>query len=796
MSVIQVIDENKRFSKDLHGYFNKFGASTAGLNYDVIAVFGSQSTGKSTLLNALFGTEFGVMDATAARRQTTKGIWMGIEKTGPQGESLDAVSSSAENRLPLIILDVEGTDGRERGEDQDFERKAALFALSTSEILLINMWEHQVGLYVGANMALLRTVFEVNLSLFQTGRGAHQRSRIHFVIRDHMAITPLQTLAATLMDDLNAQWEALSKPEGLEESKISDFFDLEFSTLPHKVMAPVEFSAATVQLREQLSKSFKPEYRRQVPIDGWPMYAEQVWQQIEDNKDLDLPTHQILVARFRCDEIAAQAFVEFEAAVAALQLPLGECTVIPEFGSLLRKERIAALRIYDETASRYHRSVYNERRIELLGRVDGVLTAYFGAQLSALKVEALESFGRHLKAPQGQPSLLISEGETGYKANSFITFKDRVAAAARTAKSEFEAAAADSVIDPSFFTYSAHLEELNAEIERAAAQAREVELRRLMKSIGKTLASRLDSIELHFAHFSVNVPHPWDAVKETLVNALATIRAEYPEDFGLGGSNQEIQESQAALDCLAWRELATRVTAVSKTDAVLQKLRDRFEDKFKYSEDGLPVVWSPGDDIDGAAVVARKHALLLLPVLSSAKLANGEFLTPPKEIIDSLNAQEEEVPDFVVLLPAQQQQEIERRFQRVADAAFIDAKRSVMQLQTHIPAYVFVLIAFLGWNEFTMVLRNPLLILFALMLGGAAYVVHSLGMTNTVLNVLEGSFERTIAEGKEYLRSVLFSEHERREMPYSRSMSKLRASNASSDSDSDTAPKKLGQSTK
>jgi hypothetical protein len=28
------------------------------------------------------------------------------------------------------------------------------------------MWEHQVGLYQGANMSLLKTVFEVNLGLF------------------------------------------------------------------------------------------------------------------------------------------------------------------------------------------------------------------------------------------------------------------------------------------------------------------------------------------------------------------------------------------------------------------------------------------------------------------------------------------------------------------------------------------------------------------------------------------------------------------------------------------------------
>lgn len=72
-------------------------------------------------------------------------------------------SGMAEN---ILVMDVEGTDGRERGEDQDFERKSALFALATSEVLIVNIWEHQVGLYQGANMGLLKTVFEVNLQLF------------------------------------------------------------------------------------------------------------------------------------------------------------------------------------------------------------------------------------------------------------------------------------------------------------------------------------------------------------------------------------------------------------------------------------------------------------------------------------------------------------------------------------------------------------------------------------------------------------------------------------------------------
>jgi predicted GTPase len=146
-------------STNISTYLSLQKVTPVGFNYHLISVFGSQSTGKSTLLNQLFGTEFGVM-SEQERRQTTKGIWLSKNK---REHSDGNGTGMADN---ILVMDVEGTDGRERGEDQDFERKSALFALATSEVLIVNIWEHQVGLYQGANMGLLKTVFEVNLQLF------------------------------------------------------------------------------------------------------------------------------------------------------------------------------------------------------------------------------------------------------------------------------------------------------------------------------------------------------------------------------------------------------------------------------------------------------------------------------------------------------------------------------------------------------------------------------------------------------------------------------------------------------
>ncbi len=94
-----------------------------------------------------FGTTFEEMDALSGRRQTTKGIW------------LAAAGKVAAPRT--LLLDLEGSDGRERGEDDNsFERQSSLFALAVADCLLVNMWAKDVGREAGAGKPLLKTIFQ------------------------------------------------------------------------------------------------------------------------------------------------------------------------------------------------------------------------------------------------------------------------------------------------------------------------------------------------------------------------------------------------------------------------------------------------------------------------------------------------------------------------------------------------------------------------------------------------------------------------------------------------------------
>ncbi|XP_031286257.1 protein ROOT HAIR DEFECTIVE 3-like isoform X1 [Pistacia vera] len=85
-----------------------------------------------------------------------------------------------------LVMDLEGTDRRERGEDDTaFEKQSALFALAVSDIVLINMWCHDIGREQAANKPLLKTVFQ----------------------------TPLENLEPILRKDIQKIWDFVPKPQ-------------------------------------------------------------------------------------------------------------------------------------------------------------------------------------------------------------------------------------------------------------------------------------------------------------------------------------------------------------------------------------------------------------------------------------------------------------------------------------------------------------------------------------------------------------------------------------------------------
>ncbi|KAI9571146.1 RHD3/Sey1 [Boletus coccyginus] len=708
---IQMINDEKNFTPDLSTQIERWGLRDAGFNYNIVAVFGSQSTGKSTLLNRLFGTTFDVMDETK-RQQTTKGIWMCRGKG-----------------MSVMVMDVEGTDGRERGEDQDFERKSALFSLASSEVLIINLWEHQVGLYQGANMGLLKTVFEVNLGLFgkKVQEGPQSRTLLLFVIRDHLGVTPLSNLQNTLTADLLRIWDSLSKPAGLAEARLSDYFDLAFTALPHKILTAQKFEDEVALLRERFTTKgredyvFKDVYHKRIPADGVAVYMENIWEQVQTNKDLDLPTQQELLAQFRCDEISTAALVEFNEQAKSQKRPIEAGRVVEGLGTLMKNWRDQTLARYDRDASRYHQGVYSRKRTDLHATITSTLNPLFLGQLKNLHKSCLSAFKSALHAT-------LSGDGTDYN------FGNVVRKATSECETRFQAGSKEACIEEKEWSWEEELNLLREEIANVAEVFRKDETKKMVNVIERNFKRQISEpvdVALNKA-----APDMWDNVLAAFKQLLERAESSYLKKAKAFNCTEE--ENQTALGSLrmrTWLALRAKVDELTADTAILGKLRMHFEERFRYDENGVPRVWRPDDDIEGAFRKAKDETLSLIPLFSKISPVDPslQYTLPPSPA----NGTEEDF-DFaasVVIFSESKYLDLSTRFRRDADAYFVEAKRSTVSSIAQVPYWMYGVMVVLGWNEAMMVLFNPMYFVMLITMVTAAYIIAKLGLTGPLLQL-------------------------------------------------------------
>lgn len=777
---VQIIDENKTFNKNILSYINQHSHSDE--QHRIIAVFGSQSTGKSTLLNHLFSTNFDVMNE-GNRQQTTKGIWLAMSPGVTNSKNV----RSSEN---ILVMDVEGTDGRERGEDQDFERKAALFALSTSEVLIVNLWETQVGLYQGANMGLLKTVFEVNLLLFGPSKLASNDHKVLllFVIRDHLGVTPLESLADTIKQDLLRIWDGLSRPADVAHLSFNDFFDVAFQTLSHKILQHDKFLDDIKLLGDRFmdpkkeSYLFKPYYHHDIPIEGWTMYAESCWDQIDNNKDLDLPTQQILVAKFKCDEISAACYEEFEKLIQETQTKardsVAQAVVVDykDLGHMFADMRDLVLENFQILASKYNKSVYEQKLkaldAKVLGRLAEVLSIYasnlvrVSAKAFQMTLAKKSRAGKFHAVAAALKEVTVAEVEDSLKLFS-------LGGAIGTAK---------------------YKEALINELDGIVAKQQIVEANhivgRALKKLNNGLSTAiLDEISKPSKAFWDNVLKQFEDLSK---RGLVKYENELGYDFGLG-ADQSLKDSLLKVfEFKSWSLFNDLLRKYLSKESLTNILRDRFDERFRYDENGVPKLYRDARELEVGFTESRDIALEAFPILSFAKLTNGSELRPTLNIFDSnlkrkyesvqLSDREvrhdgtdtdEGVDDsndydddddetdacFAEILDEHEKAEVLSKFKREVDARFVEAKRSIMQSVTQIPYYIYIVILVLGWNEFMAVLRNPFFFTLLLFLAAGVYVLHLMSLLGPALLVVRRMGDEAMVVAKEKLREFIVEDH-------------------------------------
>lgn len=782
---VHLIDDEKHFAKNLDEYIEKcyFQNDHVNnkiddcLNYHIVSVFGSQSTGKSTLLNRLFGTHFDVMDEEK-RQQTTKGIWFShANYIASANENIPNNKRTNDNNI--YVLDVEGVDGRERADDKDFERKSALFALATSEILIVNIFENQVGLYQGANMELLKTVMEVNLSLFHE---QSQKCLLLFVIRDFTGLTPISNLGESLEADMIKIWSDLNKPEQCVNSKLEDFFDLKFFSISHKHYQPEQFELNIKQLGDEFTNDNffnNNQYHKNIPIDAWALYSEKVWDQIENNKDLDLPTQQILVSKFKCNEILDNVYQNiFLKDFSNLEDPASDPTSSCQYFRELRKTCISS---YDSQASRYKNSVFLDIRENLIAKIDSKLKGFQTLILSNLSDN------------------LVTELETKFpllkKTDTKIPFKDLISSAIENSVKEFEEIAStylfiddnekdvDSTYDKN---YEIELKNLKTKLTNLSNVLKVKESHLLVNKITKKFQIKFkDAIVDEFSNPTLeswdHISVVFDKLLEKLLKKPYLKNSNY--DFELGLSTTEYDNIYLRILRNFYDKFDSIIHDFINDDSASRILRNIFEDSFKFDSDGLPLIWKTFNQLDSQFNKSREDALAFFPILCYAKKSDGTLIEKPIINVQGGNSDDDENDfqydysddddvdnddvtrtdgsRFNTLLNPKQQSKVKLRFKKETDAIYLDAKRSMVANKTSIPTFMYVLLIILGWNEFMAVLRNPILFILAILIITGLYFAYNMQMLGPIITVANAMINQSKVIVKEKLKEVLLDDSDK-----------------------------------
>ncbi|CAN0409153.1 unnamed protein product, partial [Laminaria digitata] len=148
-----------------------------------------------------------------------------------------AAAVAAVTPTPFVLVDVEGTQSRGRGgaEGMEFDSRTTLFAVMAADVIMLNLWAHDVGRADGQAYSVLRSVFEETVRLYQgqdggdtagagggggSGGGGEGGGRgeggagvvLMVVLRDVEEDEQFEALQHAAMENMEALWRDVDKP--------------------------------------------------------------------------------------------------------------------------------------------------------------------------------------------------------------------------------------------------------------------------------------------------------------------------------------------------------------------------------------------------------------------------------------------------------------------------------------------------------------------------------------------------------------------------------------------------------
>lgn len=439
-----------------------------------------------------------------------------------------------------------------------------------------------------------------------------------------------------------------------------------------------------------------------------------------------------MLAQFRCDEIAREVLVNFDEVISPLEekqaegVRAGKAIILEKLGSSGKAARERCIKGFEVQAGRYHKGVYARKRSELENKVDTRLKALYQGQLTGCHKAGVQSFSE----------AVTNKVKAAQKAGASYDFADIVAQEKKRVLEVFKDEAKAMAIEGVPWTnFKSQYLVFSRELDDVSSKLRKEELRRLATRVERWVKSRLgDSVGLEFSKLgsgragqgAPETPEKppaeedlWDRIWNVFTGIVREAEARFTERAkSFEASSDEVDVGLWRLRRKSWVALRERVDEEVMEGNILLKLRENFEDKFRYDEAGVPRIWRPTDDIEGVYTTARESTLKLIPLLSRFRLS--QTYAPPdlaawvgpqpagveasdEEDLTPIGGVDEDegksLEEEMTILSESKRQDLVIRFKKTADGVYVEAKRGAIGGVAQVPLYFYGILLALGWNE-------------------------------------------------------------------------------------------------
>ncbi|EEA05633.1 uncharacterized protein CMU_026410 [Cryptosporidium muris RN66] len=747
----QIIDYNSNFIGSFSNICEEFKKNSNVFNYNVVSILGSQSTGKSTLLNLLFGTNFQVLDKiNSGYCQTTKGLWI--------SSNYKVIDNSINSKSPLLIWDVEGTDSLERGEDRlTFEHRAALYSLAISDCLILNIPLMNLTTFSSSNFGLLKVIINAwfNLKFEDNGRSERTKTTLLFTIRDVSCSDKQEMLENKINQTISLLWDNILKENRNNKlnlntqykdntynlDSISDIFDIRVYGIPSYPIDNKGFEITIEKIRNDLFNEILPsKYSRGIPNDGFAYYCESIWKVIVECEELNIPSQIQLLSQYRCENVKCDIAEHCEEEIQSYSNIMEKGKISSkEFATLTFRILHSNLEKYFEVAARYYLQTAQEigvcltqiifyefqKLIEKRAAKERYLLNSDGDNIDSLE-ESKFNMTSWIQEKMKRFDLFLLEWTTEFSPliNQFKITNMVIDCCVPDIILIKESSEGNKIIVN--YNISSQRDLYNETLELYAHKIHQKAIQEFFEILLKDIIKGITPLVSEYIMTNSNMTPSqyWDKTKISMSDLHNILVLKFQSKWGELFTNLNEYTNQADKYLKINQEVALQLLIQFKVLLEQQSkffhlyAIQRFKKIFELDKDGIPRQWigENPEKIKQYYIESKSNAILIFDIIKKPEI---------DQFFNSIENLDTRIADENISFDLDTSEIPELEARAIEEMANICAKAQLLQSTgsqpQYIPWWIYLLLIILGFDEFTYIISSPILLTFILLFFTSTY---------------------------------------------------------------------------